>query len=88
MINIKELTKRDTDRWVLYTPSWGGAEKGRIKSWNDKFIFVVYKCNNEWDNFHDYTGCATNPTELEFIILKEKLENGAMLFAREDIIIL
>lgn len=67
MINIKELTKYDTDRWVVYTPSHGSKEKGRIKSWNDQFVFVVYRCNFEWDRFQDYTACATKPEDLEFV---------------------
>lgn len=45
----------------------GELEKGKIKSWNDNFIFVVYKCDNQWDRFQDYTGCATSPDDLEFI---------------------
>ena len=67
MINIKALTKQDTDRWVIYTSSHGSQEKGRIKSWNNKFIFVVYKCDFQWDRFQDFTACATDPNDLEFI---------------------
>ena len=66
MINIAELTKKDIGRWVLYEGHAGEEEKGRIKSWNDKYIFVVYKCNHEWDRFQDFTGAATNPIQLRF----------------------
>jgi len=66
MINIKELTSKDVGRWVSYIPAYGNIEHGRIKSWNDKYIFVVYKCNNEWDRFQDFTGVATNPEDLVF----------------------
>lgn len=38
MIDIAQLRKEDIGKWVLYTASHGVNEKGRIKSWNDKFI--------------------------------------------------
>jgi len=64
MINIDKLTPGDIGRWVTYTPTVRELEKGRIKSWNDKFIFVVYHCDNQWDRFQDFTGCATDPEDL------------------------
>lgn len=67
MIDIKGLTEKDVGRWVVYTGGFGSSEKGRIKSWNDKYIFVVYKCGGEWNRFQDFTGVSTNPDELEFI---------------------
>ena len=70
MINITKLTQEDIGRWVIYLPFYGGGEpeKGRIKAWNDRNIFVVYKCNNEWNRFQDFAGCSTDPKDLEFII--------------------
>ncbi len=65
MIDIAELTKDDIGKWVKYNDDFK-PEKGRIKSWNDKYIFVVYKCDHQWDRFQDYTGCATKPEDLEF----------------------
>lgn len=65
-INIKELTENDVGRWVQYQ-AVGKRETGRIKSWNEKWIFVVYKCNEKWDNFKDYTAAATSPEDLIFI---------------------
>ena len=65
-IKIKELTEKDKGRWVRYTAPHGATEDGRIKSWNDKFVFVVYKCAGEWDRFQDFTGQATEPEQLEF----------------------
>lgn len=65
-IDIGQLTKADIGKWVLYSDGFKN-EKGRIKSWNDKYIFVVYKCANQWDRFWDYTGCATDPEDLCFI---------------------
>ena len=65
MINIAELTTKDIGRLVIYKPTQEN-EKGRIKSWNDKFIFVVYKCDNQWHRFQDFTGCSTDPDDLIF----------------------
>ena len=66
MIDIAELTKEDIGKWVVYTAPHGETEKGRIKSWNDNWVFVVYKCDHQWDRFQDFTGCSTNPEDLEF----------------------
>lgn len=65
-ISIENLKPADVGKWVVYTPLKGASERGRIKSWNDKWIFVVYKCDNNWDKFADYTGCATDPSELNY----------------------
>jgi len=68
MVDIKELTEKDIGKWVSYTGNFDGTiEKGKIKSWNDKYIFVVYKCANEWDRFKEYTAAATRPEDLEFM---------------------
>jgi len=68
MIKIKDLTKDDIGKWVLYKPSHSNNnELGRIKSWSKLFIFVVYKCDNNWDRFEDYTGCATTENDLKFV---------------------
>lgn len=67
MINIKQLTKEDIGRWVIYHDGNKPEEKGMIKSWNDTYIFVVYKCSDDWDNFKNYTGCATRPEQLTFL---------------------
>lgn len=63
MILINKLTEKEIGTWVVYKTEYK-QEKGRIKSWNDKWIFVVYKCGEDWDNFADYTGAATDPKDL------------------------
>lgn len=51
--------------WVAYIPRHGGEpEVGRVKSWNDKWVFVVYKCANNWDQYEDYTAAATDIKDL------------------------
>lgn len=66
MIDIKKLTNNDIGRNVIYTDGVRDKEFGRIKSWNDKWIFVVYNCADDWDNYQDYTGAATDPHDLEW----------------------
>lgn len=69
-IDISTLTAEDKGRWVEYQSSTGDKERGRIKSWNTKVVFVVYKCDGVWDNFRNYTAAATNPKELNFVEAK------------------
>ena len=69
MIDINKLKRVDKGRWVAYIDSnfpdkW---EIGRIKSWNNTCIHVVYKCNEEWGNYKNYTGVATDPEELYYL---------------------
>jgi hypothetical protein len=66
MIHIKELGPKDVGKWVEYRGATGETERGRIKSWNDRFVFVVYRCNGEWNRFKDFTAAATNPSDLTF----------------------
>ncbi len=67
MIEIQKLTKEDIGKWVIYQPTIKGKpEEGRIKSWGSEVIFVVYRCNNEWDRFQNYTAQATLPNRLTF----------------------
>jgi len=66
MIFIENLTEKDIGRYVIYTDGGGNQEKGRIKSWNEEWIFVVYHCAGEWDNYQDYTAAATRAEDLKF----------------------
>ena len=74
---IDRLDKKDIGRWVIYGDGFK-KEKGKIKSWNAKWVFVVYKCDCEWDNFQNYTGCATDPNDLNFITWEEVIENSTI----------
>ena len=71
MIDIAKLRKEDIGKWVLYTSSYGKIEKGRIKFWNKKWIYVVYQCGQDWERFQDYTASVTNPDNLRFITAQE-----------------
>ena len=67
-IDIKQLKESDKGKWVIYLPGeWADKEKGKIKSWNSSFIFVVYNCDNDWDNYKNYTAAATKPNDLNFL---------------------
>ena len=67
MIKIDKLTDKDIGRHVVYKDGVGEREFGYIKSWNDKYIFVVFKCDGDWDNYQMYTGAATHPNDLRFV---------------------
>jgi hypothetical protein len=92
MIYIENLKQEDIGKWVLYTDSVGAIEKGKIKSWNAKYIFVVYKCNFEWDDFKNYTAAATEPNDLNFATLEEVFANSNIIeidkFQNSSLIIL
>ncbi len=60
------VTDKDIGRPVFYTDGTGKREFGRIKSFNSSWVFVVYHCAGDWDNFQDYTGAATDRNDLEF----------------------
>ena len=71
VVKIEELTQEDIGRRVIYKPGFEN-EEGKIKSWNDKFVFVVYRCDNQWDRFQDYIANATVPEDLVFWEKNEK----------------
>jgi hypothetical protein len=66
MIAINSLTAKDIGRWVVYSPTAHHRERGRIKSWNAHVVFVVYQCDDKWDDYQQYTAQATSPRDLEF----------------------
>jgi hypothetical protein len=68
-MNIRALTEKDLGRWVVYRKGSKIGEEalGKLKWWNDHFIFVVYKCDNKWDEFSNYTAQATDPDDLTFL---------------------
>jgi hypothetical protein len=68
MIAIASLKPEHIGHWVRYR----SCEIGRIKSWNDSFVFVVYHCQNQWDRFSDWTAAATLPEDLELICPPDK----------------
>jgi len=68
MIDIKTLTENDKGKWVIYKGGAGETEIGRIKSWNDKVIFVVYDRPGRDMNLYElYPGYATSPEDLSFM---------------------
>jgi hypothetical protein len=71
-VKIEHLNNNDIGRWVKYTAHHGEIEKGRIKSWNSHYVFVVFHCADEWDNFQDYTAAACCPKQLKFIECPEE----------------
>lgn len=52
---------------VHYKPAHGGHENGIVKrvSDNQSTVFVVYKCDNQWHRYEDFTAVATDIADLE-----------------------
>lgn len=63
---ITDLQPPDKGRYAIYSDGRGKIERGRIKGWSDTVIWVVYNCNDDWENYEDYTGQATAPEDLAF----------------------
>jgi len=41
-------------------------EKGIIKNLcDDDHVFVVYNCDNNWENYHNYTAARTKISDLK-----------------------
>lgn len=66
MIPITDLNEKDVGRWVRYRANHGALEWGRLKTWNDKFIFVVYNWAAKQAAWMNYTAASTKPEQLEF----------------------
>lgn len=76
MIKVKDLTSADVGKWVQYS-RWGRTPNvGRIKHWSQSLVFVVYKCNDEWDRYQDFTAEGTFPEDLVFFERKSGDENN------------
>ncbi len=67
MIKLEDLTSEDIGSWVTFALSQGRRQLGRIKSFNDQWVFVVYNCNSDWDNYANYTAAATTAPSLTFV---------------------
>lgn len=51
---------------VHYTSPHGSRENGMVKSISEDGMsaFVVFHCDNDWENFRDYTGQHTKMKDL------------------------
>lgn len=65
MTENKQLTEViEPGMKVHYTSPYCTKDNGVVKSVSEKYAFVVYHCNNDWDNYKDYTGACTNIEDL------------------------
>ena len=71
-VKIENLTEKDVGAWVVYN-KFPDKILGRIKSWNKKYVFVVYDCEYNWKEFYKYTGEVTLPENLKFLKQKEDI---------------
>jgi hypothetical protein len=63
MISEEQVFKKGDS--VTYCPEYGAKEKGVVKEVRDNIAFVVYKCGGEWHRYEEYTGAATNISDLQ-----------------------
>ena len=66
MIDIAKLTQENVGNWVKYKDGSGLTELGKLRSWSNKYIYVVFRCDDQWSKFMDFTGVPTNPQDLTF----------------------
>lgn len=66
-LDTSKLTPADIGRWVEYNDGHGKVERGRIKGWHETVVHVVYNGSAKVPNWQDYTGQATDPSDLRFI---------------------
>lgn len=70
-MHIEDITKEDIGKWAIFTynhelnTKTKYIKRGKIKSFNDKFIFVVFYCDDNWHKYYDYTAEACYPENLE-----------------------
>ena len=64
---IKDLKQSDIGRFVIYTPN---GDLGRITSFSDKWVNVVYRCNHDWEDYRNYTANSTKREHLIFLLEK------------------
>lgn len=82
-MKTKDLKQSDVGRWVEFTHYHGKKERGKIKSWGENFIFVVFHCDGQWDRFQSFTGQACDPDHLQFIERIEVTNSMVGLFGMQ-----
>jgi hypothetical protein len=68
-IRIDDLGPDQIGAWVNYIRATSEPRKGRIKYWNQRFVFVVFDCANQWDRFTDFVAAPTNPEDLDLVVM-------------------
>lgn len=64
-MNNTETTFNEGDKVTYTSPNFDKKEFGIIKSISDDgVVYVVYHCNNDWNNYKNYTGVNTDPKYL------------------------
>ncbi len=51
---------------VHYDAKYCKKENGIVKEQRGDIVFVVYECGGNWDYFENYTGEATDITDLKY----------------------
>lgn len=69
MYNNESIIFKPGDK-VTYIPEYGKPEPGIIKSQcpDKNYYFVVFHCNNDWDDYANYTGQRTHKKYLKMVL--------------------
>ena len=62
-----DLQKLKIGDKVTYVPTFGPSSQGMVKELpadQPEKVRVVYRCNNDWDNFSDYTAELSDASRL------------------------
>ena len=54
---INEFKKSDMYDFFYFSDNWEDKIKGRLKSYNNdtQNAYLVFNCNNDWENWFNYT---------------------------------
>jgi len=63
-VTLSNLTSADTGRLVVHTAPHGDHELGKVKSWNDYFVFVRFHLGD--------TSAACYPDQLRWVATPEE----------------
>jgi len=85
MIDICTLNSASIGAWVEYNDGHGKVERGRIKSFNDEVIFVVYRCDERWTEFENFTAEATEPRDLTFINKCRTCDGSGFILTKDEV---
>ena len=61
---MRKFNDSDIGKYLIYEPT---GEVGRLKSFenNRSIAWVVYKCGDDWENYQNYAGQATDYIALQ-----------------------
>ncbi len=66
-IDLTKCSEADVGRWVRFDYQHGESVYGKFRYSSEKYAFVVFSCNSDWDNFQAYTSESCDPEQCTFV---------------------